>query len=314
MSYCSYNTSESRKEYGNINFKIKSEQDLDLYYNGFLTIIDNNNPDLINIGFELQLPYENLILNSEEGPINISNNKESNILTASVVIGKTLKKLLEFINEQDQSFIDGLFGNESMDFFGNLYNKAVGLPLISSNQNNSSYPENLNILKTIFNSILFKGVGDLFQEINAVCKYGGYTGDNYFADNSVLPYNMTPGGSGNQIRGFFANDRPSGTRFAFILNNGEPEELNKKAFGGVSLGSSDLIVKLKSNLTICIPEQSKGGKKTIKKRKPKSKLIKQSKTNKRNKRNISNNNNKSKKKNRKQKNNKIIIKTISKNK
>ena len=305
MSYCSYNTSESRKEYGNINFKIKSDQDLDLYYNGFLTIPDNNNPNLINIGFKVQLPYNNLILNSEQRPLNISNNKESNILTASVVIGKTLKKLLEFINEQDQYFIDGLFGNESIDFFGNLYNKAV-----------NTEKENLEIFKTIFNSILFKGVGDLFQEINAVCIYGGYTGDNYFADNSVLRYNMNPG-SGNQIRGFFANDRPSGTRFAFILNNGKINELNQKAFGGVSLGSSELIVKLKSNLNICIPEPSKGGKKTIKNKKPKSKLIKKSIKNKRNKNNNKSkkNNNKSKKNNNKNnKNNKIIIKTISKNK
>ena len=90
-------------------------------------------------------------------------------------------------------------------------------------------PELFN--KVVHCEILFKVVGDLFQEINSVCKYGGYTGVNYQATDDVIKYNMTHG-EGDTVRGFFANDRPSGIRFLYMLQHAKTNGINQKAYGG----------------------------------------------------------------------------------
>ena len=71
-----------------------------------------------------------------------------------------------------------------------------------------------------------KGVGDLFQEINAVCINGAYSNPTYNPD--IYDYNRS---TGQPHRLFLANDRPSATRFIFMLTRGI-SGINRNAFGG----------------------------------------------------------------------------------
>ena len=107
--------------------------------------------------------------------------------------------------------------------------------------------------------ILFKGTGDLFQEINCVSKFGGYTMKNYKIDSNILSMNTN---NGEQFRLFAANDRPSGTRFIFMLLNGNPNEINTKAMGGYYSKEKLLIVKHPQNTKNCdiVPEIRGGSK------------------------------------------------------
>ena len=79
--------------------------------------------------------------------------------------------------------------------------------------------------------ILFKNTGDLFQEINAVCRNGGYIND---AANPINYYggNIIPWVNSNAKRLFLAQDQPSACRFIFLKKYGLPEETNSGAFGG----------------------------------------------------------------------------------
>ena len=81
--------------------------------------------------------------------------------------------------------------------------------------------------------ILFKNTGDLFQEINAVCKYGGYITAPIYAYNppnsgDIIQWNP----AGDVKRLFMAQDQPSACRFIFFRKFGNPAEINQLAFGG----------------------------------------------------------------------------------
>jgi hypothetical protein len=92
-----------------------------------------------------------------------------------------------------------------------------------------------NLLLDALYEILLKGVGDLYQEINVVAKWGGYI-NNYKADDTVLDFiNYTP--DGNLTRMFVGNDRPSYARFFDFMANLKPESRNLLAFGGFYGGS-----------------------------------------------------------------------------
>jgi len=82
---------------------------------------------------------------------------------------------------------------------------------------------------------------------------------NYKINNSILSYKTS---SGDQLRFFAANDRPSGTRFIYMLLKGNPKEINIKAMGGYYSKEKLLIVKRPENLNNCeIIPTIKGGKK-----------------------------------------------------
>ena len=85
-------------------------------------------------------------------------------------------------------------------------------------------------LLNAFFTILGKGAGDIFQEINAVCKNGGYTypsttiNSGSSSSSSSQTYsplfsdtNIARWSNGNAKRCFAANDRPSATRFIFLV-------------------------------------------------------------------------------------------------
>jgi hypothetical protein len=92
-----------------------------------------------------------------------------------------------------------------------------------------SYYSSVKIrFQEIMYTILLKGTGDLFQEINAVCRYGGYINEPTYIGN-IIKWNW---GTGNVKRLFLANDQPSGCRFIFFRKFGQLAEINRGAFGG----------------------------------------------------------------------------------
>jgi hypothetical protein len=108
-----------------------------------------------------------------------------------------------------------------------------------------------NELLQAFFTILGKGAGDIFQEINAVCKNGGYiTGPSYSLNSNIFPWND----QGNAKRLFIATDRPSGTRFIFLLRYGTPDYINDFAFGGYiyhGKGKTETIFAKRSEGKVC---------------------------------------------------------------
>ena len=80
-------------------------------------------------------------------------------------------------------------------------------------------------------NILFKNTGDLFQEINAVCKFGGYinnAANPIRYDGNIIQWSPV----GDAKRLFLAQDQPSACRFIFLKKYGVPAETNSGAFGG----------------------------------------------------------------------------------
>lgn len=240
MSQCSWNTAQTDGiEYGNIDFKITdiANNENSLYYNGFLNISEgsrviNNYQSQIDLGFSVNFPGFGKV-NGKKLSINMANADD---LEASIVLRNTLLGILLSIpNLKLENIWDEIYTRlmEEID--------------------NPQYPigaQKIPIFELIYREILFKGVGDLFQEINAVAKYGGYIMDNsYICDSTII--NSYQGTDGNQIRGFLANDRPSGTRFIYMLLNGAEDEINNKAFGGYYSKEKEVLAKRSDNTNIC---------------------------------------------------------------
>ena len=238
MSNCSWNTAQGYIEYGNIDFSITNVTE-NLYYNGKMIIDPNNenNKEKINLSFAVKL--DDVLLNGNKSII-----INGSDLEAHFVLKNTLLNIINYIlilNDDDRNQV--LVG-------GNIFEKLF---LLFTNKK-----KDFNI---VYSEILFKGTGDLFQEINCVSKFGGYTMTNYNVNAGILPYYKDTGG--DQLRFFAANDRPSGTRFMFMLINGDKEEINLKAVGGYYSGNTSLLVKRDENKKICdpiIPYKTKGGK------------------------------------------------------
>lgn len=255
MSQCSWNTSGTDgRESGNMNFIIKDKEQ-NYYYNGQLTI-DN---EAIEISLNISLPKIIIKTNKRVNTI-----KDANELEAWVVLKNTLLKILDHVvsvGENDRDSFDQIVANNKV--FENLFKYGT---------------KNPEIFVKIYSEILFKGVGDLFQEINSVAKNGGYN-SNYQSENRIKKYfnNNNP----NPIRLFVANDRPSACRFMFMLINGDPNQINKKAFGGYfSMDElNNLLIKRSDNSNVCenVYAVGKGGTKKMKKG---MKIVKLSKKNK----------------------------------
>ena len=242
MSQCSWNSAQGNIEYGNMNFKIADTNE-DIYYNGVLEIDTrkleaNVNPTNLNLSYNVRTNGLNVTL---------SGNKTTTMngldLEAHFVLKNTLLNVINFIlNQSNPQTQTSIFSGGNI--FGNLFD------MFSSDK--SKY----TLFNTVYSEILFKGTGDLFQEINCVCKFGGYTMTNYKINPGILPIN-TP--SGEQLRLFTANDRPSGTRFIYMLKNGNASEINTKAIGGYYSKEHILIYGRPDNKNICGIVQLRGG-------------------------------------------------------
>ena len=182
--------------------------------------------------------------------INIRSSKIKD-LEAHNVLKNTLVAILKFIVAQ----YDGNDPNEIAEYltlgddvFSNIVNIITegeikfkntldenGDKIIRPNNHNPNNPNNkpLNhdLLNTFF-KILGKGAGDIFQEINAICKYGGYSGKNYYKPTGIINWIVNGDERGHAIRFFAAKDRPSACRFIFLTWFGDDNEINKKSLGG----------------------------------------------------------------------------------
>jgi hypothetical protein len=208
-------------EFGNMNFSIINDSET-FKYNGKLTI----NGDNRNIDYEIEVKpfnHKEIILKNDKFK-NMNTNQDSK-LKAHNVLKETLsaiiiyvKQLLEHDNENHKS----IFSQD--DIFEYLFMKT------NIDQFNA-FIQNLY-------TILYKGAGDLFQEINALCKNGGYiNGANYYNTTNLIKWNE----DGDALRMFVANDQPSGCRFINILKYGKLDEINNYAFGGYSGDYKSLI-------------------------------------------------------------------------
>jgi hypothetical protein len=259
MSQCSWNSAQGEIERGNMNFIIGDVSGN--YYNGFLNI-QPLDPPRITLGFNINV---NGVILSGSKYVNITGND----LEAHVVLKNTLVNVIDYIVSLDEPSRDSIFHDDNI--FSNLFDLFARTP--------ASTP---SLFNKVYSEILFKGTGDLYQEINSVNKYGGYIDDSYACDRKIIPYR----GSGRQwqepLRFFAANDRPSGTRFIFMLTHGNPEDINKKAVGGYYSKAFNLLLKHDTNSDIC-GGFTGGKKKIIKTKKQKNKNNKRHKYTKRKK-------------------------------
>jgi len=96
--------------------------------------------------------------------------------------------------------------------------------------------KNKDFIKSFYEYSLFKGLGDISQEMTSLFKWGGsvsphniiYTED----DNNIVKWDIK---TGNAYRFFLANDRLSANRFILTLNYGlqnKTNPINVLAYGG----------------------------------------------------------------------------------
>lgn len=205
-------------------------------------------------------------------------------LEAHNVLRETLVNIISFINKLYSFYpiISTCVFQNANGIFGGLYDC-----LFNTNYEDDTVNTNLPVvqyefLRVILN-ILFKGAGDFFQEINAACKWGGYS-DKYDCNRNVVSYklNSDKTNNGNALRMFITNDQPSGCRFAFLLLNGYKDFINEYAFGGyMGIGKKLLVTRADIDISgqfrniICNPTlefrnatdiQQGGGKQTKRKK------------------------------------------------
>ena len=228
MSQCSWgsdSTEEDNIERGDIDFKITSKIINSSFYNGVLNILPENK---LNVGFHIKL--DKIQISSIEGL-----DMNAKALVAHVVLRNTLNSILAYIN--DPSFTrerSELYAEKNI--FVKLFQMGVGELQITNNnvsKNKSSHPG--SIFTSLLKNLLFKGVGDIFQEINAICAFGGYDGNKYESGGNVIGYDK----SKNAPRCFVAKDRVSVCRYLFIRKQGDPNEINETTSGGYIDGADN---------------------------------------------------------------------------
>lgn len=245
----SYNASSI--EYGNMDFMITNEnEDKNQYYRGMLILSDgfslskksNNVTYQINYrGANNDIEMLDIIIDN----IEIKNGKIRNLEAKNVLNNMLVSLLSIFINNlksNDNKLVNigtylttNIKANSQFNIFQNIIdvikNNEVQLATISESTIEVDKNTKSELLQSFF-SILAKGAGDIFQEINAVCKYGGYTSttNNYSINRDIIPWNN----KGDAKRCFLANDRPSATRFIFLssVGVGKANDINKLSFGG----------------------------------------------------------------------------------
>jgi len=107
-------------------------------------------------------------------------------------------------------------------------------PQTVKNVNNQK--KKLNIIELFYMFSLFKGLGDISQEMTSVIKYGGGNKNTISPKDNYEAFDT----SGNALRFFLARDQLSANRFILTLNYGleyglktrNDNNINSKAYGG----------------------------------------------------------------------------------
>jgi hypothetical protein len=226
MPSCTYHSAmqNSILESGDMEFTILSENDNDESYKGSIT---RKSESILKLRVRVRLPFREM--NIEIAQEIDLDEKPVNILHATSVLKNTLE----------------VFGTKKIKKNGDIWKSIFDYGV-----------QDTDFFTEIYEQLLLKGVGDLFQEINAVAKWGAYTD----MDDNTNISSYDDDGDANRI--FLANDRPSATRFIFMLLSGK-SGINELAMGGYS----DLKLIVKRPVIVKRPDDMWGGKNTNKKRK-----------------------------------------------
>lgn len=283
MVQCSYNSAIGRMEYGNMNFLVGQTKG---FYQGKVFVDQENKKrtnDIPIVSYEVILkPYNynrnifnvnspGMLLNGHDLKAYVSlkntlvsiikyNEYLTNKATNNPQMSQDILKIQTYMTSSEpEGYKEGIFGN--------IYRLISGA--------NSFELVDEDMISLVLN-ILIKGTGDIFQELNAVCKYGGYQ-EGPKSNKSIQKYDI----NGDAMRLFVANDRPSASRFCFLLMHGNASQINTKAFGGYTGPNKDkdlLILRSNRGTKICMfcDSAKKGGNKTCR-RQPKHDYVKRSK-------------------------------------
>lgn len=239
MSQCSYKSAIGRMEFGDMYFRVGRD---DCYYQGMVTISPQNKQV---VSYELTLkPVNNVDTFIIDSPGMLLTGGD---LKAFIALKNTLISIINYVEKMQDLTAQGYITSTAPEgkkegIFGNIFRLLSG--------SNRLGLQDKNFIGILLN-ILIKGSGDLFQEINSVCKNGGYISPPEGNKNKIVNYDN----AGNAMRLFAANDRPSASRFCFLLINGNDNDINTKAFGGYTGPQKEkdlLIVKGPNpNVKIC---------------------------------------------------------------
>jgi hypothetical protein len=212
-------SSTNPREKGNMDFRIGPVSTDNAYYNGLCTKLAA--PDAYRYTINIKFPTFAAFQIFKDMTVKVSGKD----LTAANVLFNTLTDLHDFMvaHPIDAPLPPGRgifdhyyrYNSNNIDFFKKMY------------------------------YIAFKGTGDLFQEVNAAFKFGGYSEASTQETNVVR---FTTGG--DALRGFAANDRPSGCRFVKFVRDGSPAQVNQKAYGGYMGDSRQMVFIRKGATTI----------------------------------------------------------------
>ena len=241
-STCTWSTSADQgREAGNLDYTIAgAAEEAGFSYQGKTTFIGNpvpNQPLIIAapgttdyIESILVATLPNGIVIRGEKTIHIPTSTE---LTAHVALKHTLVVVIEkmyALTTATPTFFTAPTppGAAPWGIWGRLFDYGV------TEANNQFF-------KDLFAELLFKGRGDLDQEINAAIKWGGYIGNprNIQYGPLIVQHDLF----GEAMRYFVANDRPSACRFMFMLLNAPLEQVNRLAFGGYYSDRKRVLVK-----------------------------------------------------------------------
>ncbi len=217
MSSCSPSTIVNNPETfesGITHFTIVGEDESLPYFNGIMEFV---NKDTANIFIEINNKgFDSLIY--EDKNISI---KGPNILQASTVFKNQAEYIIKCLSSMHEIII--VENKTSKDLIWDLFMNWQGP------QNQKYYFTN-QLIK-IGNR---KSLGDIFQEINGVCKNGAYIQSSYRYGKKIVPHfsklNI------NAPRVVLSNDRPSGVRIAFMLTSAIGDSINPNSAGGFSGG------------------------------------------------------------------------------
>lgn len=235
---CTYNTAmiEAGYEAGNMNFTLIDNSNPNYFYNGSIipNILAKEATIKIHFNNPLRFSYENQVISKLD--------KEQSMLKAVNVLSTMLKNLYDK-NFTQLQIPDGLV-------FSYMYKQA-------------NY---LEYLKDVY-YILFKGTGDLFQEINAVSSKGSYISGKPSYGPDELANSIAQINNNSRTRLFLANDRPSAVRFGFMLIRGLTN-INQEAYGGFLTSSGKIVIFKKNKNDVdcrgCSGNVRGGGKKLFK--------------------------------------------------
>lgn len=255
---CTWNMAQnSGIEAGNVDYTIKSNSNR-FSYQGKTTFIQDpiKTSGVISGANTVTEFIESKLIATLPNGIVIEGTKIINVpKSIELKAHVALKNTMIVVIEQMYNLIDTTKGGTT-DYFssGKIWSKLFYFGVAEQNK---------QFFKNLFAELLFKGRGDLDQEMNAAIKNGAYTTPLTYTKN-IEKFNT----DGHAMRYFVANDRPSACRFMYILKNAPADIVNKRAFGGYFSNIKRVLVKHDEMPSPCL---AAGGARNISKKKKQSK-------------------------------------------